>query len=177
MKGSKNTNLRSFKLPKTRSYTIKSALVAVYILTLGIYLYRGFQPYPVDASAPARLLAPSINLSTPVDDVDKNGAKITVPEVIAGAYSENPNKTLLIGHSNTVFDRLSELKIGDQLIFDNHNYAIAKITTVAKENIDMTELLSSAEQPTIVLMTCTGQHISGHDYTHRLIITATLSAA
>ncbi|MBR3220403.1 class F sortase [Candidatus Saccharibacteria bacterium] len=169
MTGSKTTN---FKLPKLRSRFIKCTLVALYFLAIGIYFYQGFQPYPVDATAPNRLFIPSINLSTPVDDVSKTGQKISVPEVIAGAYSENTNKTLLLGHSSTVFERLGDLKIGDSLVFDDNSYRITKIITVTKAEIDMSDVLAPAEQPTIILMTCTGQHIAGHDYTHRIVITA-----
>lgn len=166
---------RSFRLPKTSFLGFRIGFLIALFLLPAIYTYYGFQPYRVDASAPERLFIPSINLSTPVDNVSKNGFSLEVPEIIAGAYSENTNKTLLIGHSNTVFEHLNRLNPGDTLIFDEQTYQIRNITTKAKSEIDMSQILSAAEQPTIILMTCTGQHLSGHDYSHRLIITATLS--
>lgn len=170
----------TFRLPKTFFHRLRLGFLAAYIFGIGIYLYYGLQPYRVDASAPIRLVVPSINLSTPVDNVTKTGHSLDVPEFIAGAYSENTNKTLLIGHSNTVFERLSDLKIGQRLTFDDQSYQITRIITAAKANISMPDILSPVSTPTVILMTCTGTHLGGHDYSHRLIITAeavtTLSA-
>ena len=164
------TTFRIKKAPRARARII---LPVLYVALLGVYLYHGFQPFSVDASGPIRLSANSINLSTPVDNVEKTGSKIAVPEHIAGAYSESTNKTLLIGHSNTVFDRLGDLKLGDTITFDHTPYQITRIVTEAKANIDMSALLAPEDTPTIVLMTCTGTFVKGHDYTHRLIVTAT----
>lgn len=162
----------SFRLPKARFRGLRIAFMAAYLFTLGFYLYHGFQPYQVGASAPERLFIPSIGLSTPVDDIAKIGPALEVPEVIAGAYSENTHKTLLVGHSNTVFTRLKELQTGASLTFDRQNYLVTSVTVKAKSEIDMSEILAPTPEPTLILMTCTGQHLSGHDYSHRLIITA-----
>ena len=161
------------KESRTRLSRARAIFLALYALLLGTYLYHGFQPYPVDASADIRLHIPEIHLSAPVNDVSKVDARIEVPEVIAGAYSENPYKTLLVGHSNTVFSRLGDLNIGDEITFDSQAYRITRIITEEKSQIDMSDILAPASTPTIILMTCTGAHIRGHDYTHRLIITAT----
>ena len=159
----------TFSLPVSRR---KYCVLGLYLLFFSAFLYFGLQPAPVDASATSHLSIPSIQLDTPVETVSKQGRKITVPEVIAGAYSENPNKTLLLGHSNTVFQHLKDLQIGQQITFDNHNYTIKSIDVKQKGDIRMSEILSESDTPTLILMTCAGEHLSGHDYTHRVIITA-----
>lgn len=166
---------RQFRLPKKPITGFRALFLVACFLLPAFYTYQGLKPFSADAVAKERLFVPSINLSAPVRDVAKTGATIEVPEVIAGAYSEKPNKTLLIGHSNTVFQGLKHLKTGTDIVFDGQIYQIKTIETKTKSEIDMSKILAAAEQPTIILMTCTGQHIKDHDYTHRLIITAKIA--
>ena len=164
-----------FCLRKRRFSIFRALFLTAYFLLSAFYTYHGLQPYSADTSAEVRLEIPSINLATPVDSVTKTDAKLDVPEIIAGAYSEHPNKTLLVGHSNTVFQGLKNLDLSTTIIFDQKAYQVIDITTKAKEDIDMSEILGPETNDTIILMTCAGQHIKGHDYTHRLIITAKIT--
>ena len=152
----------------------KLRLLAIFLcaFAVGVYLYHGFQPIPVDAEQKTQLEIPTIGLSTPVEEVQRQGNTITAPEVIAGVYQENPSRLLLIGHSSTVFQQLHQVKLGDQITYASQTYTVQDIQTLPKAQINMNQILAPTETPTIVLMTCAGQHLSGHDYTHRLIIEA-----
>ena len=82
------------------------------------------------------------------------------------------HKTVIIGHSSTVFSNLSNAKDGEVITFDDHNYRISEIKILEKRLIDMDEIVSETSVNTVILMTCYGKPLGGQDYTHRLIITA-----
>ena len=87
-------------------------------------------------------------------------------------YSEAENKTLLIGHSSTVFKNLDEAEVGDAIWYNGHGYQIVDTDTLLKSEINMDKLLKSEDTDTLVIMTCAGEELDNYDATHRLILTA-----
>lgn len=153
--------------------TIKVILVLFLTVALPVYLYLGFQPnIPADAASYPQLMISSIGLETPVEQIELNGRQLNVPDMIAGSYSSEPNKTLIVGHSSTVFADLDQIKIGQELVYDSRSYEVTYREVLAKENISMKKVLSEAPTDTIILMTCAGESLPNQDATHRLIITA-----
>ncbi len=126
------------------------------------------------ASATEELSIPSIELSTPVIVAEYEGKNLAVPDQIAASYSVNKNKTLLYGHSSTIFHDLKNIAIDDEVIYQEKTFRVVSIETKKKEDISMKEILSETEQNTIVIMTCSGEAIpnTNGDHTHRLIIYA-----
>lgn len=164
-------HVRYYRFARHRKLYGKILFTAVYFLALFAYIAVGFKP-SAEASADNRLFIPAINLQTPVKTVTKNNNKLDVPDEIAGVYNEKHNKTLIIGHSTTVFKNLNNLHPGDAFTFDHENYLITEMVTVPKSSINMTDLLSAADEPTIIIMTCAGTPVSNTDTTHRLLVTA-----
>lgn len=166
----------------TREKKIHLAIFVVYFIAAFAFLTIGLQPikdagsvYAAEAATATESLSiPEIGLSTPVKIVSVTGADLEVPEQIVGSYSSHPNKTLLIGHSSTVFKDLKDLKLNSIIIYNDKTYSVLDITKQAKSDISMKDILKSAEKDTLVLMTCSGEAIAGTDgdHTHRLIITA-----
>ena len=155
-------------------------LLAFYAVAVPVYLYIGFQPsgnaafaYAEEARAATGSLAiPGINLFAPISDVELSGRVLTAPNYIVGRYQPYENKVFIMGHSSTVFQRLSEVSVGDEIIYDSRSFKVISREIMAKSEISMREILKDEKEPTIVLMTCSGEHISGQDYSHRLIIHA-----
>ena len=116
----------------------------------------------------------TIELSTPVTDLVLNGADLETPEQIAGAYSNHEHKTLIVGHSSTIFQNLKNVELNANIIYNDQQYVVTNIEEKEKSKIDMKEILSESEQETIILMTCSGEPIpnTNGDHTHRLIIMA-----
>ena len=154
--------------------TLRNAIIGVLAVAALAFLYFGLQPAtPADASNYPRLVASSISLDTPVEPLSlTKDHQLIAPATIAGSFSQHTHKTLLIGHSSTVFAHLKDLQTNDTLNYDNHLYRISTIQTLAKADISMKQLLAPAEHDTIILMTCAGEWLGGQDYSHRLIITA-----
>lgn len=158
-------------------------LVAFYALAVPAYLYLGFQPsgntvlaYAEEAkTATGGLAIPSIGLAAPVSDVELNGRVLSAPNYIVGRYQSYDNKVLVMGHSSTVFQKLSEVSVGDEIFYDGQSFKVVSREIKAKSEILMREILKDEKEPTIVLMTCSGEHISGQDYSHRLIVNAVMN--
>lgn len=147
-----------------------------FCIALPVYLYVGLQPrVPADAASYPRLSIASIDLDTPVERLELDGKQLHVPDMIAGSYSSERNKTLLIGHSSTVFEKLDHLEIGQEVNYNDRVYQITTVETLRKEEISMARVLSEANVDTIILMTCAGESLPNQDATHRLIITAQIS--
>lgn len=155
-------------------------LLAFYAIAVPTYLYFGFQPsgdkafaYAEEArTATGSLAIPRINLTAPMADVELNGRVLTAPNYIVGRYQAYDNKVLVMGHSSTVFQRLPEVSVGDEILYDGQSFEIVSKEVKAKSEILMSEILKDEKEPTLVLMTCSGEHLSGQDYSHRLIIYA-----
>ena len=156
-----------------RRLDLRMVLAGLYALLLGIYIIVGLQP--ADATkleVAAELSIPAIDLTSDVTNLKLNGTKLDTPATIVGSYSQAENKTLLIGHSTTVFKNLNQIKIGDEIDYDGKSYIVEKSEILAKAEISMDDLLAGAKTDTLVVMTCAGELLSGGDATHRLIITA-----
>lgn len=153
---------------------------AMYFVGAITFLYFGLQPsvsskdvYAAEAAtSDGTLEIPTIDFSSPTTTVHLNGKNLEVPEQIVGSYSVHDNKTLLIGHSSTAFKNLAQISLGQKILYHDKTYLVSNIDTREKSDISMKTILKAEEKDTIILMTCTGEQISGNDYTHRLIVTA-----
>lgn len=156
------------------------AMLVFYVIAVPVYLYFGLQPSGNTASAYAEeaksatgsLEIPSIDLKAPMADAELNGRALSVPKYIVGRYRAHDNKALVMGHSSTIFQRLKEVNLGEKVVYDGQDYEIISREIKAKAEISMKEILKDEAEPTLVLMTCFGEHLSGQDYSHRLIIYA-----
>lgn len=168
--------LRRFSLFSLSKRNIKVLLTAFYLIAVPIFVYIGLQPASAtDAEAVSQLEIESIGLSTPVVVSELKNHELSVPDRVAGEYAKNDSKTLLIGHSSTVFKNLKAVNLGDEISYQGENYQVTGISKQAKENINMGEILAETSRDTIILMTCSGAPLGHDDYTHRLIITAELN--
>ncbi len=130
---------------------------------------------PADAASYPSLSISSIGLSVPVEPLELKDRQLNVPDMIVGSYGPNINKTLLVGHSSTVFEELDQLRVDQEINYNDSVYRVTEIKVLRKEEISMTEILSGASVDTIILMTCAGDSLPNQDATHRLIITAEIN--
>ena len=166
----------------SRTKLIHLAILSIYFIAGFAFILIGLQPsksatsvYAKEAAeATATLEMPTINLKAPVTEVSLIGKDLEVPEQIAGAYSINKNKTLIIGHSSTIFTNLQNVQIGQSFTYKSTTFIIKSIVEKKKEDVSMKDILSSASTPTVIIMTCSGDTIpnTDGDHTHRLIVTA-----
>ena len=152
---------------------LKYILLGVYLLAFTIYIINGLQPaqasvYDVSGS----LNIPSIGLVTDVTTLHLVDHELNTPDDIAGSFSRAENKTLLIGHSSTVFSELHNIKLGDQIDYNGVKYVVKSSEVFEKSAINMGSLLKKADIDTIVIMTCAGENLPNSDATHRLIVVA-----
>ena len=158
-----------------RHLDARSVFVIVTILVTAVYFAVGLSParateYEIDATVEI----PSIDLSADVTKLSLTDEGLATPDTIAGSYSRSEDKTLLIGHSTTVFQDLDEVKLGDEIYYDGNKYKVVEISYLRKEDIVMSEILKSEKKETLLLMTCAGTLLPGGDATHRLIIRAVI---
>ncbi|MBR3256557.1 sortase [Candidatus Saccharibacteria bacterium] len=151
----------------------KYIFIGLYVVLLVVYIVIGLKPadatnYPISG----KISIPEINLESDVTTLELNKGKLDAPDRIIGSFSTSPNKTLLIGHSTTVFQNLNKANLGEYIFYNNKSYRINNIEIKAKSDIHMGKLLKETEKDTIVLMTCAGELFENGDATHRLIITA-----
>ena len=158
-----------FKLPRAKFNIIFGIIYFAAIVGFTAYV---FMPKAVDAMSEERLFIPSIGLIARVKNIERTGNQLIAPDEIAGAYEPTNHKTVIIGHSTTIFKDLNKVKDGDTFTFDNKKYAIKTLETVPKNLVNMEEIVSETKVKTIVLMTCAGTPLGGQDYSHRFIITA-----
>ena len=150
--------------------------VGLYLLAFAVYLIIGLQPAEaVQSTATTELKIPSISLTADVTELQLNNGKLDTPDTIVGSYSRARNKTLLIGHSTTVFGNLKDVKLNHTITYNDTNYRVVSIRMTRKENIKMSELLEPADRDTLVIMTCAGQLLDNNDATHRLLLTAIIT--
>lgn len=156
------------------SRDILIGLYAVFLLAYAaVFVSVGLQP--AGASQPeidTELSIPAIGLESGVTTLQLEDHHLNTPETIVGSFSRAENKTLLIGHSSTVFHDLDQLELGDGIVYDEDSYTVTNRAVVAREDISMNKLLKKADEATLVLMTCAGQDLGNGEATHRLIITA-----
>ncbi len=155
--------------------TVKIAFAVFCGIFAPVYFIIGLQP--ATAADPAEfnydtLYIANIGLSAPVKPITLNSEhRLVAPDTIAGAYSNSTNKTLIIGHSSTIFATLNGVNLGDQLTYADQTYQITNLVYQPVEQINMSHILAPADHPTIIIMTCAGTPTDG-DYPERLIITA-----
>lgn len=158
-----------------RSLDLCAICTIIYVVALVIYLAVGLAPArAVDYEVATDMQIPAIGLVSDVTTIRRNGNQLDTPDTIVGRYAPMRHKTFLFGHASTVFAKLDELAIGDEIIYDDTRYVVREMIVLAKEEIDMGEVLAEAEVETIVVMTCAGEDLGGGDATHRLIVTATV---
>ena len=153
---------------------LRLIFVGFYMVSFLGFLIYGLQPteaarsYSIDG----RLLIPSIEFDEDVTELELVDGELETPDTIVGSYARYINKTLLIGHSTTVFSNLVNVELGDEIKYDDRVYTVEAIEVLKKDEIDMDELLKADGKDTIVIMTCAGELLGDGDATHRLIITA-----
>lgn len=134
------------------------------------FLSAGASSYHIDN----HLIIPSINLSSDVTKVEISDGNLPTPDYIVGSFATETSKEFLFGHSSTVFADLKDIKIGDDIIYDDKTYTVISYNTYAKSEVDMSRVLSRAERDSLTLMTCAGEDYGNGDSSHRLIINAIL---
>ena len=145
--------------------------VLYFALIAGFTAYV-FMPKTADASSEERLFIPSIGLIARVKDIERSGNQLIAPDEIAGAYQPTIHKTVIIGHSSTVFKDLKNINSDETFTFDKKSYKIKDRKIIEKSVVDMAKVVEETEVNTVILMTCYGEPIGPQDYSHRLIITA-----
>ena len=151
----------------------RQIFVGLYALAFLVYVIFGLQPVEASSYESAgELLLPSIGLVSDVAKLELEGGELKTPDKIVGSYTKSANKTLLIGHSSTVFMELDGVQLDDEIFYGNNVYKVAEAKVLAKSDINMHRLLAKADQKTLVLMTCAGENLGDGDATHRLIVTA-----
>ena len=157
--------------------SLRTVLIGLYVVVFFFFLIWGLQPAEAAQSyeISAELNIPSIGLVSDVTTLQIEDHELKTPDTIAGSFSRAENKTLLIGHSGTVFQNLNETRLGDEIIYNNSKYIVGKIEVLEKADVDMSKMLAPAEKDTLVIMTCAGMDLGNGDATHRLVLTATIS--
>ena len=158
----------------TKRFDFKRIVTLCYVVAFAAYLILGLQPAgAVQYEVSGALEIPSINLSSDVTTLELKDHKLNTPDTIVGSYSRYTTKTLLIGHSTTVFKDLNQIKVGETITYNGKKYLIKNTAIIAKPKINMDALLAPETQNTIIIMTCAGEILEGQDATHRLVVTAT----
>ena len=151
----------------------RAIFAMIYFLCLAFYLVFGLRPVEAtNYEIIARVSIPKINLVSDVTSLSLTEHRLETPDEIIGSFRRAKNKTLLIGHSSTVFKNLADVEIGDTVIYDEEIYVIYSKEILAREEVKMDGLLRGEEEPTLVIMTCAGENLGNGDATERLIITA-----
>lgn len=149
-------------------------MIALYFISFATFFAIGFSPaFATDYDVNAQIEIPSINLMSDVTALEVDENRLNTPDFIVGSYSRAENKTLLIGHSTTVFSNLDNVAVGNVIFYSGKEYLIENVEVIEKANISMNELLKPAKQDTLVIMTCAGEIYDNGDASHRLIVTAT----
>lgn len=129
-------------------------------------------PKTADASSEERLFIPTIGLVARVRDIERTGNQLIAPDEIAGAYKPTLHKTVIIGHSSTIFKDLKKIGGEDTFTFDKKTYKVKSREIIEKSVVNMSEIVSETDVNTVIIMTCYGEPLGGQDYSHRLIVTA-----
>ena len=158
----------------------RKIVIPLYAVCFVVYLIFGLTPTSAGATyyeISGNLEIPAIDLNSDVTTLNIEDHQLKTPRTIGGSYSRSENKTLLIGHSSTVFSKLDQIWVGDIVNYNGYSYLVKDIIVDKKENINMRELLRAAETDTLIIMTCAGNDLEDGDATHRLIITAEIMSS
>lgn len=154
-------------------WSLRRVVPAVFGGCVILYLLVGLTPAQATDFEPAtEIEIPSIGLHADVAPMTMRDGVLKTPDAMVGSYSRAKNKTFLVGHSVGVFQNLSNVNVGDSVVYDLVHYTVTSVDVVEKSEIKMDELLLPSEKDTIMIMTCAGELLGGGDATHRLIITA-----
>ena len=143
-----------------RHFDFRKVFLLLYCTLFVVYLVIGLQPADaVEYNITDHLGIASIQLSSDVTSlsVTKNG--LETPDSIVGSYQNNRNKTLLIGHSSTVFTRLHEVEVGDTVYYGDKLYRVVNKIVLAKSDINMKDVLKTESIDTLKIMTCAGDDL------------------
>ena len=154
-------------------FDYKALFVLMYFV--GFIIYSVFMLKPVEAFGDVNsgeLIIPSIRFASDVATLSLEDGKLNTPDEIVGSYSNVSSKTLLIGHSSTVFQELHRVSDNDTIIYSGKLYTVSSISTLPKSEISMAKLLESSPRDTLVIMTCAGELYDNGDASHRLIVFA-----
>ena len=155
---------------------IKVFLAGFFLIMIPVFFYSGSQSTNfTEALGYDTLTISDIDLNTPVAPLQLENHQLTAPAKIAGSYSQNSNRTLIIGHSSSVFRKLSTIGLGATITYADQDYTVTQVETLPKAEISMQSILASSETKTIIIMTCAGEPLPHQDATHRLIITAVIN--
>lgn len=165
--------INSHNLANLSKQFIWLAIVGTLSFLAPIYAHMSVEKVSsTEALSYPSLSIANINLDTPVAGLEMVDRQLVPPNTIAGSYSQNPNKTLIIGHSSTVFKKLDQVRLGNEIHYGDKTYTVTNVSTLTKADVNMAALLASSELDTLVLMTCAGEPLPDQDATHRLIVTA-----
>jgi LPXTG-site transpeptidase (sortase) family protein len=161
-----------------RHIDFRKVFASAYAVVAFSFITIGLQPAEaIDYDISTTINIPSINLVSSVTELKLKDHRLETPDTIVGSYSRrNSNRTLLVGHSTTVFSDLNDIRLGDIVAYGDKVYVVEDITTKDKTSIDMNELLRAeeGERETLVIMTCAGEIYENGDASHRLLVTARL---
>ena len=136
-------------------------------------MLKYFEPVQaIEYDISGSLSVPQIGLYTDVTTLKLEKGKLNTPNTIAGSFTRYEGRTLLIGHSSTVFKVLDDIQIGQEVDYNDSSYIVEKIELLEKQDIDMDKLLLPDDKNSLVLMTCAGELYANGDASHRLIIFA-----
>lgn len=158
---------------RRRSSNLRRNVLIGYFLSFFVFLLTGLSSAgAIEYEISTQIEIPAINLTSDVTEIELKENKLETPDLIVGSFASATNKTFLVGHSSTVFQRLREINLGDEIKYSDKKYVVKNTTVLAKAEISMRELLKSSEVDTLVIMTCSGEDLGNGDATHRLIVTA-----
>ena len=156
-----------------RRLSPKYVFIVAYFACLAFYVAIGLSSVKAtEYDIAGKILIPSIGLHSDVTNLALTNGKIETPDDIVGSYSKYDNKTLLIGHSGTVFHDLNNVSVDDYIIYGDKLYRVVSSETFLKSDISMNELLRKSPRDTLLIMTFAGEAVGEKDATHRLILTA-----
>ena len=157
-----------------KSFDLRVFFGKLYVILMVAFLAIGFMPAEAatEYDVIGKLEIPTIGLTTEVAKLELENSELKTPKDIAGSFSKNENKTLIIGHASTVFDELGDVLVGDHILYGEKEYIIVKKEIALKEEIRMSRILKGEDVDTLVIMTCAGEDLGVGDATHRLMLTA-----
>ena len=155
-----------------KHFGIRGFLTCSYLLIFAAYLAFGFLPTRTAVALQGRLQIGRIGLDTVVVSATLDDNGLVTPDEIPATYSRSPNRTLIYGHSSTVFENLYLLNIGDEISYNGKVYVINDVSVLEKDDVNMNKVLAGSGRDSIVLMTCAGELYNNGGASHRLLINA-----
>ncbi|MBR3052014.1 sortase [Candidatus Saccharibacteria bacterium] len=151
----------------------RKLFVILYCLVFATYMIVGLTgAEAAEFDVETGLYLPSIGLMANVTEMELKDRRLNTPDTIVGSFSENKNKTLLVGHSSTIFRNLNNIAVGDKLTYRGRLYRVTSTEVREKKDVNMAKILKAEKIDTLILMTCAGQDLGGGDASHRLIVEA-----